>query len=59
MVGDEMQPNVHRNTTPESLELQELLARMVEAGNDSVVMEATSHGLAQARVRNARFAVGI
>jgi UDP-N-acetylmuramoyl-L-alanyl-D-glutamate--2,6-diaminopimelate ligase len=59
IVGDEMRPNKERNTTPEALELQELLARMVAAGNDSVVMEATSHGLAQARVRNARFAVGL
>ena len=58
-VGDEMRPNPNRNTTPEALELQALLAQMVAAGNDSVVMEATSHGLAQARVRNARFAVGV
>src|SRR6185295_14276408 len=47
-VGDEVRSNDDRNTTPESLELQELLAEMVEAGNDCVVMEATSHGLAQA-----------
>jgi UDP-N-acetylmuramoyl-L-alanyl-D-glutamate--2,6-diaminopimelate ligase len=59
MVGDEVRPNENRNTTPEALELQALLAQMVAAGNDSVVMEATSHGLAQARVRNARFAVGV
>ena len=58
-VGDEMRPNPNRNTTPEALELQALLAQMVAAGNDGVVMEATSHGLAQARVRNARFAVGV
>ena len=59
LVGDEMRPNEERNTTPEALELQALLAQMVAAGNESVVMEATSHGLAQARVRNARFAVGV
>lgn len=59
MVGDELRPNPNRNTTPEALELQALLAQMVAAGNDGVVMEATSHGLAQARVRNARFAVGV
>jgi UDP-N-acetylmuramoyl-L-alanyl-D-glutamate--2,6-diaminopimelate ligase len=59
IVGDEVRPNPNRNTTPEALELQALLAQMVAAGNDSVVMEATSHGLAQARVRNARFAVGV
>lgn len=58
-VGDRQLPNEDRNTTPEALELQALLAEMVEAGNDSVVMEATSHGLAQSRVRNCRFRVAI
>jgi len=58
-VGDEVRPNEDRNTTPESLELQELLAEMVGAGNDGVVMEATSHGLAQSRVRNCRFRVAV
>ncbi|MEX0626657.1 MAG: UDP-N-acetylmuramoyl-L-alanyl-D-glutamate--2,6-diaminopimelate ligase, partial [Chloroflexota bacterium] len=58
-VGDMEWPNRDRNTTPEALELQALLAGMVEAGNDCVVMEATSHGLAQSRVRNCRFRVAI
>ena len=53
------QPNLNRTTTPEALELQELLASMVAAGNDSVVMEATSHGLALERTRNCRFDVGV
>ena len=57
-IFDSLVPNVDRNTTPEALELQELLARMVAAGNDSVVMEATSHGLALERTRNCRFDVG-
>ena len=58
-VGDEIRPNDDRNTTPEALELQELLAQMVAAANDSVVMEATSHGLALGRTRNCRFDVGV
>jgi UDP-N-acetylmuramoyl-L-alanyl-D-glutamate--2,6-diaminopimelate ligase len=58
-IFDEITPNEDRNTTPEALELQELLARMVEAGNDSVVMEATSHALALDRTRNCRFDVGV
>jgi UDP-N-acetylmuramoyl-L-alanyl-D-glutamate--2,6-diaminopimelate ligase len=58
-VGDHQEPNPNRNTTPEALELQALLADMVAAGNDCVVMEATSHGLAQARVRNCRFQVAV
>ncbi len=57
-IFDDLEPNLQRNTTPEALELQELLARMVAAGNDSVVMEATSHGLALERTRNCRFDVG-
>jgi UDP-N-acetylmuramoyl-L-alanyl-D-glutamate--2,6-diaminopimelate ligase len=58
-VGDEITPNDDRNTTPEALELHALLARMVEAGNDTVVMEATSHGLALERTRKCRFDVGV
>jgi UDP-N-acetylmuramoyl-L-alanyl-D-glutamate--2,6-diaminopimelate ligase len=58
-VGDERRDNEDRNTTPEALELQGLLAEMVDAGNDLVVMEATSHGLALERTRNCRFAVGV
>ena len=58
-IGDERSANENRNTTPEALELQALLAEMVAAGNDSVVMEATSHGLVQARTRNVDFDIGI
>ena len=58
-VGSEAEPNLARTTTPEALELQELLAAMLAAGNDSVVMEATSHGLALERTRNCRFGIGV
>jgi UDP-N-acetylmuramoyl-L-alanyl-D-glutamate--2,6-diaminopimelate ligase len=58
-IGSDLVPNPERTTTPEALELQELLARMVAAGNDSVVMEATSHGLALERTRNVRFDIGV
>jgi UDP-N-acetylmuramoyl-L-alanyl-D-glutamate--2,6-diaminopimelate ligase len=58
-IGDARQANENRNTTPEALELQSLLAEMVAAGNDSVVLEATSHGLVQARTRNVAFDIGI
>jgi UDP-N-acetylmuramoyl-L-alanyl-D-glutamate--2,6-diaminopimelate ligase len=58
-IGDRRMANENRNTTPEALELQALLAEMVAAGNDSVVLEATSHGLAQARTRNVAFDIGI
>lgn len=58
-VGRDLAPNDSRATTPEALELQELLAEMVAAGNDSVVIEATSHGLALGRTRKCRFDVGV
>lgn len=58
-IFDDLELNIERNTTPEALELQALLARMVAAGNDSVVLEATSHGLALERTRNCRFDVGV
>ena len=57
-IGDVRTSNDDRNTTPEAPQLQEYLARMVDAGNDCVVMEATSHGLALERTRNCRFDVG-
>ena len=43
-------------TTPESLDLHELFAEMVEAGVDSVAMEVTSHALALHRVEGLCFA---
>jgi UDP-N-acetylmuramoyl-L-alanyl-D-glutamate--2,6-diaminopimelate ligase len=58
-IGDTQTATTSRTTTPEALELQGMLADMVDAGNDCAVIEATSHGLAQHRVRNCRFAVGI
>jgi UDP-N-acetylmuramoyl-L-alanyl-D-glutamate--2,6-diaminopimelate ligase len=45
-------------TTPEAPDLQALLAVMVERGVDTVVMEVSSHALAQGRVDALHFAVG-
>jgi UDP-N-acetylmuramoyl-L-alanyl-D-glutamate--2,6-diaminopimelate ligase len=47
------------HTTPESLDLQELLAQMVGAGVNSVAMEVSSHALVQERVRGLEFDVGV
>ena len=58
-VGDELEENLARATTPESLELQELLARMVDAGHQTAVIETSSHGLALGRVRNCRYRAAI
>jgi len=45
-------------TTPEAPELQALLAAMLEAGVDTVVMEVSSHALTLGRVDGVKFAVG-
>ena len=47
-----------RQTTQESLENQRLLRRMVEAGCDAAILEATSHGLDLHRLDDVRFAAG-
>ena len=47
-IGDKVIPASH--TTPESLELNELLAHMVDSGCQSVSMEVSSHALHQSRV---------
>ena len=57
MIGDQVIPT--ERTTPESLELQELFARMRDAGCTHVVMEASSHALVLERVYGIHFAVGI
>ncbi|HET9916647.1 MAG TPA: UDP-N-acetylmuramoyl-L-alanyl-D-glutamate--2,6-diaminopimelate ligase [Candidatus Binatia bacterium] len=47
------------HTTPESIDLQELLAQMTESGVRAVAMEVSSHALAQERVRGLEFDVGV
>jgi len=46
-------------TTPESLDLHELLAQMKAAGCHAAVMEVSSHALEQGRVSPIEFEVGI
>jgi UDP-N-acetylmuramoyl-L-alanyl-D-glutamate--2,6-diaminopimelate ligase len=45
------------NTTPESLDLQRLLAEMTNLGADTCIMEVSSHALALGRTEGCRFAV--
>jgi UDP-N-acetylmuramoyl-L-alanyl-D-glutamate--2,6-diaminopimelate ligase len=47
------------NTTPESLDVAEYMAEMLVAGCDSCVMEVSSHALAQGRVEDVSFDVGV
>ena len=55
LIGDEEIPT--ERTTPESLELQALFARMRDAGCTHVVMEVSSHALSLDRVGGVRFDV--
>ena len=48
LIGNEAIPTEH--TTPESLELQQLFARMRDAGCGYVVMEVSSHAVALERI---------
>jgi UDP-N-acetylmuramoyl-L-alanyl-D-glutamate--2,6-diaminopimelate ligase len=46
-------------TTPESLDLQELLLQCVEAGCRNVVIEVSSHALSQGRANEIEFDIGV
>ena len=56
MIGDETVPT--RLTTPDHLEMQSLLRRMVEANVTHVVMEVSAHALEMDRLYGMKFAVG-
>jgi UDP-N-acetylmuramoyl-L-alanyl-D-glutamate--2,6-diaminopimelate ligase len=53
-VGEERRPAVR--TTAEAIDLQRTLREMVDAGNRSCALEATSHGAALHRLDGVRFA---
>ena len=54
-VGSERRPAIR--TTPEAIDLQRTFREMLDAGNLSVALEATSHGSEQKRLLDVRFAV--
>ncbi len=56
-IGTEVIPSTH--TTPESLELNQLLATMVLQGCSSAVMEVSSHSLALHRVYGLKFVAAV
>jgi UDP-N-acetylmuramoyl-L-alanyl-D-glutamate--2,6-diaminopimelate ligase len=56
-VGDRMIPAAR--TTPEALEIQQMLAQMVKAGCQACVMEVSSHALDQQRTLGVEFDVAI
>jgi UDP-N-acetylmuramoyl-L-alanyl-D-glutamate--2,6-diaminopimelate ligase len=56
--GQELDTGFHV-TTPEATEIQDYLAQMKEQGTTHVVLETTSHGLAQQRVSACDFDIGV
>src|SRR6266481_5971351 len=56
-IGERVLPAIR--TTPESLDLQELLAQIVNAGCQAAVMEVSSHALAQDRPRGLEWNVAV
>ncbi|SDF07278.1 UDP-N-acetylmuramoyl-L-alanyl-D-glutamate--2,6-diaminopimelate ligase [Sporolituus thermophilus] len=57
LIGDRTLPV--KNTTPDVVDLQGLLAEMVAAGVDYAVMEVSSHALALNRTAGCEFDVGV
>ncbi len=56
-IGDRKIDTTH--TTPDAIELNELLAEMLEAGCEYVFMECSSHAIVQKRIGGLTFAGGI
>jgi len=56
-IGNEKIPSLY--TTPPAPELFAILRKMADAGNTGVVMEVSSHGLAQNRVYGIEFNTGV
>ena len=56
MIGDVSIPT--ERTTPESMELQQLLSQMCEAGCTHAIMEVSSHAIALDRVGGLHYTVG-
>ncbi len=59
VIGDEVIDTGFHVTTPEAPDVQHYLAQMAAAGLTHVVLEATSHGLAQERVTACEFDIGV
>lgn len=57
MIGERVLPVKH--TTPESVDLQKIMAKMVEERVEVVAMEVSSHALALHRVEGCRFDIAV
>ncbi|WP_321287311.1 UDP-N-acetylmuramoyl-L-alanyl-D-glutamate--2,6-diaminopimelate ligase [uncultured Sunxiuqinia sp.] len=56
-VGDEELPATH--TTPDALQIQSIMAKMVDAGCDYCFMEVSSHAIHQDRIAGVEFDGGV
>lgn len=59
VIGDEVLDTGFHVTTPDAHDVQNYLAKMVDAGLTHVVLETTSHGWAQYRVDACEFDIGV
>ncbi len=59
VIGDEVLDTGFHVTTPDAPDVQRYLARMVAAGLTHVVLETTSHGLAQHRVDASQYDIAV
>jgi len=59
VIGDAVLDTGFHVTTPDAPDLQRYLRRMVDAGLTHVVLESTSHGLAQERATGCEFDIGV
>ncbi len=59
IIGNEVLDTGFHVTTPDSLEVQKYLSKMLASGLTHVILETTSHGWAQYRVDACEFDIGI
>lgn len=59
VIGEQTLDTGFHVTTPEAPDVQRYLAQMVAAGLEYVILEATSHGLAQHRLTSCDFDMGV
>lgn len=59
VIGDEVLDTGFHVTTPDAHDVQRFLAKMVAAGLTHVVLETTSHGLAQHRVDASQYDIAV
>lgn len=59
VIGEKILDTGFHVTTPEAMDVQNYLSEMFQAGISHVVLEATSHGLAQKRVAACEFDIGV